>query len=311
MLIVILQGVLGAEKPYIIGRVWGQLGNQLFIIAATTSLALDHDASAIFPDYVSAFDPAAVLHCNHHRASLCTNYREMLNHLNVCQPAHTIAFRYQEPSFTYTPIDYHPNMCLEGWFQSEKYFARHKETIVNLFAPPDRILAYLNKTYGQILQHPMTVSVHMRYYAREDPEGKIYLTYGRDYIEKAMACFPSDALFVVFSDNMEWCQQELASLERNILFIEGEKYYHDFYLMSLCKHNIICNSTFSWWAAYLNTNINKRVIAPPRWFAGYYNEQAGDIIPDSWVILQDDRSLDKNASYREHTVCRHRDIESP
>ncbi|MBA2728193.1 MAG: alpha-1,2-fucosyltransferase [Parachlamydiaceae bacterium] len=55
--------------------------------------------------------------------------------------------------------------------------------------------------------------------------------------------------------------------------------------MSLCKHNIICNSTFSWWAAYLNTNPNKIVTVPAEWFTAKYNHNSQDLIPDEWVIV--------------------------
>ena len=129
------------------------------------------------------------------------------------------------------------------------------------------------------------MAIHFRSYAKEDPLQKVYVQLGVNYYKAAMDQFPDDALFVVFSQDIEWCKEHLAPLKKNILFIEGERHYHDFYLMTLCKHNIICNSTFSWWGAYLNKNPNKKIFAPLYWFAPTYHHDTRDLIPDSWTLV--------------------------
>ncbi|MBA3603258.1 MAG: alpha-1,2-fucosyltransferase, partial [Parachlamydiaceae bacterium] len=205
----------------------------------------------------------------------------------VSSSTENIEFVYREPSFSYTPIPYHPNMLLEGWFQSEKYFLNNKQAIMDLFAPKTEILDYLNEKYSDIIAHPNTVSIHLRSYIKENPiYVEVYPTYGREYVEKAIQLFDADAQFIVFSDQIEWAKEELSGLANNMRFIEGEKYFHDFYLMSMCKHNIICNSTFSWWAAYLNRNPNKVITVPSEWFAPKYNHNSQDLIPQEWVIVK-------------------------
>jgi hypothetical protein len=95
----------------------------------------------------------------------------------------------------------------------------------------------------------------------------------------------ADAEFFVFSDDVTWAKKNLI-LSRPCHFISnnvGPESFNDMRLMSLCKHNIIANSSFSWWGAWLNVNVSKIVIAPTRWFAADIDTR--DLIPSSWVTL--------------------------
>lgn len=274
--------------PFVTGSVWGRLGNQMFIIAAVTSLALDHGATPTFPDYAKAFDRKSDLQGqgNYEMANMRQNFQRLFYHLNTHAPRN-VEFVYREPSFTYAPIPYRPNMRIEGWFQSEKYFSHHKQEIIDLFAPPPHLLSYLQTTYSDIVSHPHTVSIHLRCYVKENPlNANVYPTYGRDYVAKAMRLFGPEAEYVVFSDQIDWAKKELQGLPGKIRFIENEPPEVDFYLMSLCKHNIVCNSTFSWWAAYLNQNPNKIVVVPFQWFTPQFNHDTRDLIPKKWIKLK-------------------------
>lgn len=262
------------SSSFVTADLTGQLGNQLFIIAATVSIALDHGVTPIFPDLIEK-----------HEYNIPLNYKKLFHSLPVRLPK-SVSCVYKEPHFSYDQIHYRPNMKLSGYFQSEKYFAHHKQEILELFAPPSEIVDYLSLRYADILQHPMTVSLHVRFY-HEDPTGKAHLFCGRDYFEKAMALFPQDTLFVVFSNQMENCKILLSNIAKNLRFIEGEDHFCDLYLMSLCKHNIIANSSFSWWAAYLNPNPHKKVVAPKHWFNPAYlpDIQKRDLLPEDWIQL--------------------------
>lgn len=259
--------------PWIIADLIGQLGNQLFIIAAAFSLALDHGAVPVFPDLLLKDN-----------LDIPINREKLFYFLPCTVPrGEKISVFYQEPHFHYAPIPYQPNMRLSGYFQSEKYFAHHKQEILDLFAPSMAITEYLKSRYNSILQHPNTVAVHIRFY-HEDPEGLFYCKPDRSYLEKAFCHFSDDALFVVFSNQKENCREILSGLKRKFIFIEKEPHYHDFYLMSLCKHTIISNSTFSWWAAYLNPNPKKIVIAPKKWFSTPHLDTK-DLLPPEWIQL--------------------------
>lgn len=267
-----------SSKPFVIGNLIGQLGNQLFIIAATTSLALDHGAEALFPDLVGRVDP---------QYNVPLNRKLLFYHLNAAKPRGKVEFKYREPHFHYSPIPFHKNMQMQGYFQSEKYFKHNKQAILTLFEPHPEILAYLETKYTDIISASNTVSIHCRSYLKDDFSQAYYPTLPVAYFEKAIELFPEDSLFVVFSNDIEKYKREFAHINRNFRFIEGEMHIHDLYLMSLCKNNIISNSSFSWWGAYLNKNPAKIVLAPSLWFGqSMLNCNTKDLIPEDWHIVE-------------------------
>ena len=263
-------------QDYVVGEIMGQLGNQLFIIAATVSLALDHGAEPLFPDLAQKTTENIPL-----------NREKIFSHLNLNLNSSPVRlnYTYYEPYFHYQQIHYYPNMKINGYFQSEKYFINHKEEILQLFAAPSHIQNYLEKNYSHIINHPKTVGIHYRSYIHEDAIGLYHPTCKIDYYTRAIAQFPDDSLFVVFSNKIEWCKENFKNIPRNFIFIENEPHYHDLYLMSYCKDQIIGNSSFSWWSAYLNPNPNKVVIAPKRWFNTQYITDLQDLYPAGWIKL--------------------------
>ena len=84
----------------------------------------------------------------------------------------------------------------------------------------------------------------------------------------------------MFSDDIDWCKENFK--QSNITFIENETDYIDLFIMSLCNNNIIANSTFSWWGAWLNSNENKKVVCPSSWFE---SSGAEDLVVDGWEVL--------------------------
>ena len=88
-------------------------------------------------------------------------------------------------------------------------------------------------------------------------------------------------MIVVFSDYLPWCKKHFKDIEREIFYVEGQDYLHDFYLMTLCKHAVIANSSFGWWGAYLNQNPEKRVVCRFPFF-GYSGENSDDLICPEW-----------------------------
>ena len=271
---------LSYGPSYVAGTLEGQLGNQCFQIAAAFSHAWDHDATPLIPDLVT--NPYY---------NIPTNREKVFWRIQTKETSPPIAFHYVEKETPYAPIPYHPNIQLKGSFQSEKYFRRHKEKILDLFSPSAEILKHLKEKYSHIINHPKAVSIHYRSYQKgmglyhwETSMNEIYCDNGKEYLQKAVSLFSQDALFVVFSNDINWCKTNLQGLAKNLIFIENEPYYHDFYLMSLCKHQIISNSSFSWWAAYLNRNPDKIVVAPMNWFTKASDFNTTDLIPDEWIL---------------------------
>jgi hypothetical protein len=105
-----------------------------------------------------------------------------------------------------------------------------------------------------------------------------------DYYQKSINLINSrvkDPKYYVFSDDMDWVKKNL--IIKNAVYVEGNKGGVDLQLMSLCKHNIIANSTFSWWGAWLNNNPEKIVISPKKWFNDM--NMKNDIIPEDWIKI--------------------------
>ena len=257
------------QKPYIIGDLLGQSGNMFFEIAAASALAWDNGAEAYFPKL--SHSPALF----HHFFSRCKVYPPS-NEVSVERGG-------GPPLAAYAPISFQPKMKVVGYLQTEKYFAHHRDRIVKLFAPCKRDMHYIQKKYGKILQRGDTVGVQIRYYF-EDQNGEIFPQYGKDYLEKAMSLFPKTSLFIVSSNNISFAKKNMPAWATDVLFLEGEPNYIDFYVLSMCKDNIITNSTFGWWSAWLNQNPNKIVVRPSVIFNGLGHQ--GSVCPETWIAVE-------------------------
>lgn len=197
-----------------------------------------------------------------------------------------------EPQFHYWSgiNDLSEDCYLQGYWQSEKYFLDAALQIRGDFAFRLPINPKNSELATEISQ-VNAVSLHVR---RGDyvNNPKTTATHGLcslDYYQKAIEYIAErmqQPHFYIFSDDIAWVKNNL-----NIGF--PHKYvdcnhfsesYNDMRLMSLCKHNIIANSSFSWWGAWLNKNPNKIVIAPQRWFKDSAINTK-DLIPESWVRL--------------------------
>ena len=130
-----------------------------------------------------------------------------------------------------------------------------------------------------------TTSIHIR---RGDylNKTKFHPVQPVEYFKTAISELKSKN-YLFFSDDIEWCKKVYGK-NPGVYFSEGNNPFVDMYAMSKCNDNIIVNSSFSWWAAWLNRNNNKRVIAPKNWFGpsgiqkGYNSK---DIIPENWIKI--------------------------
>jgi len=190
---------------------------------------------------------------------------------------------YLESVFTYLPVLClnGKNLKIHGYFQSYKYF--DEETIMQKFKFKESIVSNLREKFKEYLP-ARTCSIHVRRadYLNDYPT---HLTLGRDYYGECFDAvdFETDH-YIVCSDDIEWCKENFVG--KKFVFVEGQLDYEDMCLMSLCDNNIIANSTFSWWSAFLNANRNKKVLCPDdhRWF-GVDHLNARDICPIEWVKI--------------------------
>ncbi len=253
------------------------LGNQLFCIAATIGLAEDNNVEASFSQLLIP--------------PLDYYGRTIFHKLNKSSFEESEIYRETPYTSTiYNNIPYKKNMRIHGYFQSYKYFDNHREKILDSFQLPKNILSVINKKYDYILQdRENMVSLHIR---RGDYVNLIssghYASLDNEYYQKALDMIGKKNV-VVFSDDIEWCKQNIDFSEKNMFFIEKEMDIVDLYLMSRMKDNIIANSTFSWWAAYMNTFQDKVVVGPKKWFGPNRvksNElETKDLFPPDWIRI--------------------------
>jgi hypothetical protein len=247
----------------------GGLGNQLFQISAVISLALENDDDAVF-DIKNHDLPK--------QGRKCENYlKNIFRNLNFSDNLF-IKNQYREPFYHYKKIEYKSNMCLIGYFQSEKYFSKHANVIREVFSIDEYSLRIIKQKYEEILKKE-PISIHVRrgdYIKYEDFHPPCSL----EYYNKAMKQFPENSTFLVFSDDIEWCKQNFVG--ENFWFVDGNEDYIDLYLMFLCKSAIIANSSFSWWGAWLGKA--DKVIAPNKWF-GKTGNNTKDLFPTHWTLL--------------------------
>jgi len=181
---------------------------------------------------------------------------------------------------------------LEGYWQSENYFKDIKDTLLRDFTFKEPMDAKNQQLAKEILGAE-SVSIHMRrgdYVTLESARKMHGGICNLDYYQQALKIIakkvPSPHFFV-FSDDISWVQRNL-QINSPVVYVDhntGAKSYEDMRLMSLCKHNIIANSSFSWWGAWLNQNAKKVVIAPNRWF----NDptiNTKDVVPESWIKIE-------------------------
>ena len=255
------------------------LGNQLFCVATTLSLALDNSDVAVFPD----------LKKSHYKFYS----RNIFHKLNCGTNKNFVKNYYKETPYTstkYNKIPYMENMCLNGHFQSYKYFSHNEDYIRNLFTLPERLQDSISSRYSELLSVDNTVSLHIR---RGDYVGDIfkdrYVNLNEEYYEQALSSIGEYSNIVVFSDDIQWCKNWQFLKDKDPVFIENEFDVVDLFLMSKMSHNIIANSTFSWWSAFLNNNINKKIVAPKEWFGTKRTnnnlEETKDLIPPDWVRI--------------------------
>lgn len=181
-----------------------------------------------------------------------------------------------------------PNyLYYEGYFQNEKYFKDIKPELLNDFTLKDE-LDDKNKTILKEITKTNSVSLHVRRgdYITLAHANKIHGLCPIDYYNKAIKYIGSHVdcpHFYLFSDDIAWVKENIKiDYPYTVVDFNGEKDYIDMELMKNCKHNIIANSSFSWWGAWLNQNPNKIVIAPKHWLA--CNKKC-EIVPKEWVKL--------------------------
>jgi len=291
----------------IIVKLWGGLGNQMFEYAFGRRLALKNQTELKLDDSGLAYENSTPRHfslgCFNINAELATpadirkvrkelpgkllkKVQKFLDKKRIV-PAKN-SFREVELSLPEL-LNLKGELYLEGFFQRGEYFKDVVEEIRKDFTLKES-LANFNPALEERIKNCESVAVHVRRgdYLLDLEYNKTHGVLPLDYYQNAISYIKrkvKNPFFFVFSEDKKWCEDNL-SLGEQVFFVEPGKDYEDLILMSHCQHQIVANSSFSWWGAWLNDNPEKIVAAPKQWFADEkMNEQTVNLVPKEWIRI--------------------------
>lgn len=288
--------ILDTTRPHCTVRLSGGLGNQLFQYAAGRSLSLRTQsrlrldtsfywrarrrARALeLPQFPIAAEIEPIPHRfpRLHRAKAA--YRR----------TREIKATYREPSLRFEPsfLSLRAPVVLEGYFQSERYFLEFADQIRAELAIPAPLDQASLET-GRRIRETQATALHLRRgdYVSDPRAQARYASCPLSYYHQAMERVPGCGPVFVFSDDLDWAQQNLRPI-KPLVFPDRSaprSGLTDFWLMSQAQHHIIANSTFSWWAAWLGRSERGITIAPARWFNDPQFDDT-DLVPRDWIRL--------------------------
>jgi len=177
------------------------------------------------------------------------------------------------------------NEFVKGYFQTEKYFKAIREILLEEFVIEKELSETTKNIAATIESKTSSCSLHIRRgdYISNKKANSVHGTCSLDYYKKAINFVlkkHENIHFFIFSDDILWAKENLKT--KYAIYIDHKTIPHeDLYLMSICKHNITANSSFSWWGAWLNKNEAKTVISPKKWFVNIENQ----IACENWIRL--------------------------
>lgn len=180
-------------------------------------------------------------------------------------------------------IPYFNNICLHGLWQSDNYFKKEQDVIRELLSIDNDTERTIQSRFKHILDKEVISIVVRRGDYCKQPQ--YHPTCSMTYYKNAIRYFGQDKFYLIISDDIEWCKTKFKG--SNFYFADHISPVIDFYLQTYCSHNVISNSTFAWWGAWLNESPGKVVIAPKENWYGYFYRQfhRKDMLPEEWIKL--------------------------
>lgn len=289
----------------IIVKIKGGLGNQIFQYAYAKSL---HQRGFNVKIDISAFKSSRYLKKNHRNRYFLDRYQidlepatlDELQRYGVLGILSKLRNKFgfknnrfvQQRNFTFDDelMFIGDDKYIDGYFQSEKYFLKNREVLLSQISLKDSMSTYGSRIQREISTCKLSCSIHIRrgdYLGNKTPHAVLDITYYTKCIEMLEKRFSKNVHYYIFSEdlNLDWVVDNFNL--KNSTFIESDQDRcpnEDIFLMSLCDHNIIANSSYSWWGAWLNKNVLKRVYAPSVWLSDKKNNDLiFDLIPKSWI----------------------------
>lgn len=249
----------------------GGLGNQLFQAAHAVAQGITHNRDVVFVP--RSWTPLQGRQTENYVNNIFRNLK-FVDNIDGFE-------RIVEGPWEYSEVPVKGgNIVFDGYFQSSKNFSPHFDRIRNIFSPTDEFISEMLEKYPELKQEN-TVSLHIRkgdFLMNPD----IHPSIGLSYVKRCFELLGETNHIFVFSDDKSWAKENLQMI--NSTFVDEED-YKELWLMSLCKNNIISNSSFSWWGSFLNKNPNKKVFAPSIWFGPRGPRNFVDIFQPEWTVI--------------------------
>lgn len=271
----------------IVSYLIGGLGNQLFQIFTIISYSIKHNISFLFPKY--KFDK------NDRKTYWET---ELFNKILPCVVENDkipeIPILWEHDLNNQNIPEVKGYFKLHGYFQNERYFKDNFNKIYN-FLEIENIKSRIKEEYIHYFKNENTISIHFRlgdYKHLSHTHPIIDINYYKKSLELLLNEINNCTILYFYEKEDEDVVNNYIGILQNTLqqnFIPINTEIDDWkqlLLMSCCKYNIIANSSFSWWGAYFNTNMNKKVIYPSIWFTENVNKKSIDICPKEWIQIQ-------------------------
>jgi hypothetical protein len=292
----------------IITRLSGGLGNQFFQYALGRRLSMDRGVPLYFDlsalqakksyrkyeldhfqikgnpateEEIKKFHENSEINFLHKLSSLFRGQLSYFQQKNVIE---------QSPCFDPNILKVYSHVSLYGYWQSEKYFFDIRPVLLSELKIKERLDDENQKMLDKI-QKTNSVSLHIRRgdYVNDSRTNQVHGVLPLDYYRQAMQVIEKNIdspHYYLFSDDISWARQNMNDM-KNITFVDHndpEYARFDLELMRACKYHITANSSFSWWAAWLNDYSHKLVIAPKKWFADASRDNH-DLIPSTWMVI--------------------------
>ena len=282
----------------IVAKIYGGLAGQMLQYSLGRALSLKHNVPLLLDlewfqsDFNKSNETQRDFGLDKFQTQFSTFDNSFVNKILRKLGIKTKLQKVKEKTFTFDEnvLNSPNNAILDGYWFSYKYFDAIKDVLRKDFTP--LLLDERNQTLLSVIkaaENPVAVHIRRGDYVSNPNANKFHGVLPLEYYKEAVRLITDkvkNPTFYVFSDDARWVKEHFSFLE-NPVFVDfnGDANNHiDIFLMSNCKHNIIANSGFSWWGAYLNDNKNKTVIAPETWFLAK-DMNPKDVKPNDWISI--------------------------
>jgi hypothetical protein len=262
------------NKMILTSYLMGGLGNQMFQISKAICEGLKNEINVVFQK--QSFTP---MNGNQPTKYISNIFRNV--HFVESLPFRN---RITELSWSYNDIDvkYTNSTEFYGYYQSSKNFGVYSKLLKDIFSPTQEFIDKLKNIHPNIFNKD-SVSIHVR---RGDylNISNVLPIIDKSYIDESLRQLGGYSNIFIFSDDKEWCKKNLKY--NNSTVVENLEDYEELWSISLCNHNIMSNSSFSWWGSYLNKNENRKVFVPSIWFGPNGEKNYQDIYEKKWIKIK-------------------------